>query len=1178
MPVLLVLAVLISVFSIRTIAVDYAYNFTVDLSDYSKWFRFTGGGIRFDESSSSDSICQYDFSSSDITITPEAGQDGGYMYTIMNLNLDRIESFSYDADTQGIFVIKFWEQSRNQVLAIEKGAGTYSESCNIREQFAALGVSGNVTVIVQLHTYYGASSYGSLTFSERPLPGEYFSQLKLNLSDYSGFEMSLSGGGISGNFSEDGYGTYEFSQNGLEIISKVWHEAGVKTHYSLNLDKIAYLDVELDSDAMAYMKIWAYDHGSDIYIDLGSRTSDRIDIAALFAAKGVYGMQRVQIQIYAHDSVYKKIEFVRETEIGAVIVENDESEYVVYAQNTDESQFAAQEFIKYVYMMTGYEFQTAVNMIPGQKYIIFGDADFASFALDRLINTQNLMYDGFQIIEEAGNLIFTGSYQRSVLYAVYDFLEKNGCIFPRAVRTEEYIPVCPSLFLANEYFSNPDIETRGISEAPFYVDAQWAENFSAIVDISAKNKINTAFIHAGVGFGLSGPLGDVAGELLKRGMEIQTGGHGVQEFVPRSLFDTRPELFRMANGQRTPTGNICSSSQDAIDMITGKVIEYFTYNPDVTVFRTWFEDVVGGSWCECPFCEDITPTQQQYNVLAEVNRALREVYPNKKIDMLLYHETIEDISEIDAQLNPGNETKLDGLFAPRERCYAHSIDDPECETNAIYMQALEDTVALFGADSCSAFEYYADMILYVKNETNFARTIADDIKAYKAAGLRKIAPLSFDNYSTWAYGLNSYVFARHSWDSTLDVDDTIKKYSDGIGFEDDSYVDYLSLIESASASTYAYCGYGRQYADIRELPLEPIAYYGEHVEKLEQSLIILGQARLELDEMILGANMETEDFLEAEDSLLTITTLETEAMYKRMLARYLNKTQPGVYSKAELWALGNKVIENQEAMKVIIAGIDNGLKGVIGTVTFPGHLCDDQINVMWYLMNTELNMYGPYEKSPPDYLSLLALPNDGYNLWYKMQGRTILQNSVTEDSAGKYSFSPDGIRVESYGDYTYIFHTFKNLDLRRNISLIYSVESQTNWAIKFVINKGGTLYTLAAEKVAGTYENFALNLTEYMKSEGITGVYDVEIQLVSIGSGGNGTLFKDLDLVSATYLKGDADGDGITNSLDIISMKKHVLGIVPFTAGSKAFAAADINGDNSVSVSDIISVKKMIVS
>ncbi len=73
------------------------------------------------------------------------------------------------------------------------------------------------------------------------------------------------------------------------------------------------------------------------------------------------------------------------------------------------------------------------------------------------------------------------------------------------------------------------------------------------------------------------------------------------------------------------------------------------------------------------------------------------------------------------------------------------------------------------------------------------------------------------------------------------------------------------------------------------------------------------------------------------------------------------------------------------------------------------------------------------------------------------------------------------------------------------------------------------------------------------------------------GSGDTGTGGDD----TSTIVLGDTNGDGIVNNLDLIRIRKHILGTSTLTDDN--FTAADVNGDGSVNNLDLIKVRKHIL-
>ncbi len=98
-------------------------------------------------------------------------------------------------------------------------------------------------------------------------------------------------------------------------------------------------------------------------------------------------------------------------------------------------------------------------------------------------------------------------------------------------------------------------------------------------------------------------------------------------------------------------------------------------------------------------------------------------------------------------------------WAPRERCYSHAIDDPDCATNPRYFAALKRYMDLFEGRG-HVFEYYADAILFGGLGFAMPAVIARDLRAYRALGIRSVSCLTFGAFSVFAYPVNLIAFTR----------------------------------------------------------------------------------------------------------------------------------------------------------------------------------------------------------------------------------------------------------------------------------------------------------------------------------------------------------------------------------------------------------------------------------
>src|SRR5205823_4835904 len=124
-----------------------------------------------------------------------------------------------------------------------------------------------------------------------------------------------------------------------------------------------------------------------------------------------------------------------------------------------------------------------------------------------------------------------------------------------------------------------------------------------------------------------------------------------------------------------------------------------------------------------------------------------------QVAYLAYHDTIEP----DIGLLPLSNVAVE--WAPRERCYAHAIDDPACHINPRYWDSLRRYFDIFDG-RVHVFEYYADAILFGGLSFATPTVISRDLRAYHMLGVRSISCLTFGAYSVLAYPVNLLAFVR----------------------------------------------------------------------------------------------------------------------------------------------------------------------------------------------------------------------------------------------------------------------------------------------------------------------------------------------------------------------------------------------------------------------------------
>jgi hypothetical protein len=371
---------------------------------------------------------------------------------------------------------------------------------------------------------------------------------------------------------------------------------------------------------------------------------------------------------------------------------------------------------------------------------------------------------GYAIVPGRDGIVLCGVDERSVLDAVYRLMRDLGATFPLGApalfqsidrtRLGELAPVEVRPAFSRRCLVS-DIMTWHYAEPERF--AMHLEHDRQFIPWMARNGLN-AFFYIRHAFDTQYRIPELGQLLAERGIDVEYGGHVIQQLLPREHFADHPEYFPAgANGARMQMGNLCVSNPGALDMVRTGALDYLGQHPHSRLLHVWGADVRKGAWCMCDQCSQIAP-QLQYlklvNAIAAV--AADGCGPDKTppaMSYLAYHDTLEPVAGMSPLANVWFE------WAPRERCYSHAIDDPRCETNPRYFAALKRYVDLFEGRG-HIFEYYADAILFGGMGCAMPSVIAQDLRAYRALGLSSVSCLTFGAFSVFAYPINLLAFAR----------------------------------------------------------------------------------------------------------------------------------------------------------------------------------------------------------------------------------------------------------------------------------------------------------------------------------------------------------------------------------------------------------------------------------
>lgn len=275
----------------------------------------------------------------------------------------------------------------------------------------------------------------------------------------------------------------------------------------------------------------------------------------------------------------------------------------------------------------------------------------------------------------------------------------------------------------------------------------WSEvnNASVIdyIDIAKRNSLNTFSIY-------NAPMTsqiwkDFCAKCADAGIHIEYEEHMMSFLLPRDLFATHPEYFRMdKNGKRNADANGCPSSEGALREVYKNAIDIARrYVPTNHKYYFWLDD--GGDICHCDKCKDLNASDQALIFENIALKAVRTIDPKATLAHLSYYNTLEPPSVIEPE---------DGIFlefAPFFRTW----DEPLANvwvtgrdgriTHAEYMKQLKANLKVFPVETAQVLEYWMDDSLFSGWDPNNLVAVPwkkavfeSDVKTYASLGIRNI--------------------------------------------------------------------------------------------------------------------------------------------------------------------------------------------------------------------------------------------------------------------------------------------------------------------------------------------------------------------------------------------------------------------------------------------------------
>ena len=474
--------------------------------------------------------------------------------------------------------------------------------------------------------------------------------------------------------------------------------------------------------------------------------------------------------------------------------------------------FAAEELKKYLRMMMPRCGEITIERKP-DAVCGFRLGLMQDFSLNVSEAEDVELDDILHIDTDSEGGIIAGSNPRSVLLAVYRYLQENGCrwLFPGI--DGEFIPV-KDIEPVN-YRKMASCRYRGQCNE----GAEYQPNMIEAIDFTPKIGMNIFMIEFEIPKYYYNGYYNHAGnesnrepepvseetilqwtkqcevEIAKRGLQYHSMGHGWTSdpfgMDSSSAWDAGnveipaevKDYVAMVGGKRdifagSPLNtNFCMSNAKARKIVNDYIADYAEKNGHVDYVHVWLADA-SNNHCECEECQKMIPTDWYVMMMNELDEELTRRNLNTRIVFISYFDTMFP-AEVERIKNP---KRFSMLFAPITRNYVESPSPSpvKCETkkyvrNKIHKPANADESLAYIREwmetqnlNSLAYEYHFWINqCFALELMNFAEMIHNDVKGYKANNVNGIIE-DGSQRSFFPNGFNFYVYGETLFDNGVD--------------------------------------------------------------------------------------------------------------------------------------------------------------------------------------------------------------------------------------------------------------------------------------------------------------------------------------------------------------------------------------------------------------------------
>ena len=480
------------------------------------------------------------------------------------------------------------------------------------------------------------------------------------------------------------------------------------------------------------------------------------------------------------------------TKLGAVRVEANGGETV---------QYAASELARLLGRVG----------VKAEVRKVGADGNAVTLGAAKAADVSEVKNDGFAIVCGSDGVTVAAICGKGVLNGVYQLAEDWGFGFVFPTPQGELVPEKPAALAEGVRTVNPRFPHRGLyssSDTTVLYDQQ------AWYEFLAKLRFNATCNHC------SG-MPENHALYAKLGFRKETGGHEMSACLPREIHKSQPELFRMFQpedfgGKRLSDSNFCASNPETRKIFAENYLKRVTPSAEKGYYahHAWADDLPAGGWCLCSRCRAYTPSDQSQMAMNAEARAIRRAGLKLRVPALAYHDTLFPSELVD----PDPLCFL--LFAPRERCYAHALDDARCTRNATYLRGLEAWSRRYAKNTdAHTFEYYTDQMLFRGHTPYLPEVLLRDADTYERCGIQSFMTIQIGG-PLLSPDWNMLAFSRVAWEKGLDRKRLTAKVLQGLPANDRAaWTRYLDRRADAYEHAFAICDCPNDiYMDYRFMP------------------------------------------------------------------------------------------------------------------------------------------------------------------------------------------------------------------------------------------------------------------------------------------------------------------------------------------------------------------------